>query len=58
MIDQLYDRNYQVAREAMNQSIDRTLARVARKFGEVFEALSRVQFAAPWTKPSRTVRTH
>lgn len=48
MIDQLYDRNYRAARARLNGDIATGLTRVRRKAAEAFEALVRIQFAAPW----------
>ncbi|MEO7655323.1 MAG: hypothetical protein ABIS23_06540 [Sphingomicrobium sp.] len=51
MRDEIFDRDYQAGREALNDGIDR----IARAFGDVFRATARVQFAAPW---KRTRRDH
>ena len=44
MRDELFDRDYQEGREAMNQGIDRLLANVMAGF----RTLVAIQFAAPW----------
>ncbi len=44
MRDELFDREYQEGREAMNQGIDRLLAKIMAGF----RTLAAIQFAAPW----------
>ena len=44
MRDELFDRDYQEGREAMNQRIDRLLAGIMSGF----RTLTAIQFAAPW----------
>jgi len=44
MRDELFDRDYQEGREAMNQGIDRLLGSIMAGFG----TLAAIQFAAPW----------
>jgi hypothetical protein len=53
MVDELYDRNYQAGREAMNEAIDGAFARLARAIGDTFAALHRVHFSAPWAPGER-----
>lgn len=48
MIDEIFDRNYQSGRAALNDGIDRGLARLAASLAEGWTALNRIQFAAPW----------
>ena len=48
MIDEIFDRQYQAGRAELNAGIDRAVARVGRSILTTFEALQRVQFAAPW----------
>ena len=50
MIDEIFDRQYQAGRAELNAGIDRAVAHVGRSILTTFEALHRVQFAAPWTK--------
>ena len=49
MRDQIFDRDYQFGRDALNEGIDRLIASA----GEVFRAISRTQFAAPWKSVPR-----
>lgn len=44
MRDELFDRDYQEGREAMNDGIDRLLHRIM----DGFRTLTAIQFAAPW----------
>ena len=44
MRDEMFDRDYQAGREALNDGIDRLLSGI----GDVFEALREAQFSAPW----------
>ena len=44
MRDELFDRDYQEGREAMNDGIDRLLHLVM----DGFRTLTAIQFAAPW----------
>ena len=57
MIDEIFDRQYQAGRADLNAGLDRAVAHVGRSILSTFEAIQRVQFAAPWreakTKKSR-----
>ena len=44
MRDELFDRDYQEGREAMNHGIDRLLHLIM----DGFRTLTAIQFAAPW----------
>ena len=44
MRDELFDRDYQEGREALNDGIDRLLGH----FMDGFRTLTAIQFAAPW----------
>jgi hypothetical protein len=48
MRDEIFDRDYQQGRDAMNDGIDRGLARLAAHLRTVGETLHRVQWSAPW----------
>lgn len=45
MHDEIYDRDYQLGRVALNEGIDRLVAKTM----ETFRVISAIQFAAPWT---------
>ena len=51
MIDQNFDRDYQVARQQLNGGIVALARRLGREANEVFDALNRINFSAPWTDP-------
>ena len=44
MRDEMFDREYQQGRDAMNDGIDRLLAGIKA----TFRTLAAIQFAAPW----------
>lgn len=44
MRDEMFDREYQQGRDAMNDGIDRLLANIMG----AFRTLAAIQFAAPW----------
>ena len=52
MRDEMFDRDYQAGRDALNDSIDRMIAGVGRSL----EVLHSLQFDAPW-KASRNAST-
>ena len=58
MIDQIFDRHYQDARARMNREIALGLGLLGSDILRAFEALSRLQFAAPWSASRRSARHH
>ena len=50
MMDQIFDRNYQAGRSALNTNIDRSLAKLSTAIGNTFRSIHRIQFAAPWNE--------
>ena len=52
MRDEIFDREYQQGREAMNDGIDRLLANIMAGF----RTLTAIQFAAPWKQPASQSR--
>ena len=46
MNDQIFDREYQAGREALNDGIDRLVAGI----GQTFKVLAAIQFNAPWQR--------
>ena len=46
MRDEIFDRDYQAGRDALNDGIDRLIAGAARTFG----AIAAIQFDAPWKR--------
>ena len=56
MIDEIFDRQYQAAREALNQSIAATFTRFGRAFGNAFEVLNKIEYQAPWAARQKRAR--
>ena len=52
MRDELFDRDYQEGREAMNQGIDRLLSNIMN----ISRTLVAIQFAAPWKEQKGKAR--
>jgi hypothetical protein len=49
MIDEIFDRQYQAGRDALNASIANGVARFASAFGNAFKVLNKIEYDAPWT---------
>ena len=49
MRDEIYDREYQAGRDALNDGIDRLVVGI----GQTFRLLSEIQFNAPWRDAGR-----
>jgi hypothetical protein len=56
MIDEMFDRQYQDGRQALNHSLVTALAGFGRVAAESFRVLHRIEFEAPWARPARRVR--
>ena len=48
MKDELFDRDFQVARAHFNHGIDRALIRLGQAIVTAFRVLNRQQWSAPW----------
>ena len=48
MGDEIFDREYQAGRDALNGSIDRLVASI----GQTFRLMTAIQFNAPWSRAS------
>ena len=57
MVDEIYDRHYQAGRQEFHAGIDRGLARLSHAVMSGFDALNRIQFAAPWA-PAKGRKVH
>lgn len=55
MIDQIFDRNYQGARHAMNSGAARLFERFYRSAADAFRVLNRIEYSAPWNERARKV---
>ena len=49
MHDEIFDREYQAGRDALNDGIDRLVAGI----GDTFKVLAAIQFNAPWHRDAR-----
>ena len=56
MIDEIFDRQYQAAREALNESIAGTFTRFGRAVGNAFEVLNKIEYQAPWATRQKRLR--
>lgn len=50
MRDELFDREYQAGREALNSGIDRGLTRLGHALVTAFRTFHRIQWSAPWNR--------
>ena len=57
MIDEIFDRNYQEGRAALNDGIDRLFASISTELGKSMKAMHRFEWSAPWTQTNRRTRT-
>ena len=53
MMDEIFDRNYQAGRAALNADIDKAVHGVARTVGDAMRALHRLEWNAPWARQVR-----
>ncbi|WP_309603310.1 hypothetical protein [Sphingomonas sp.] len=51
MMDEHFDRNYQVGRAELHAGIDALGRRLWREASALFNAIHRINFSAPWTPP-------
>ena len=56
MIDEIFDRNYQHGRAALNAALATSLKQLSHSVGEAFLALNRIEYSAPWAAPRRRAR--
>jgi len=50
MIDEIFDRQYQAGRDALNASIANGFARFGRAVGDAFQVLNKIEYDAPWSR--------
>jgi hypothetical protein len=55
MVDEIYDRHYQAARNDLNASIMSAFARLREAVSNAFKVLNRIEYQAPWTAKARHV---
>ena len=54
MVDEIFDRQYQAGRNALNASLSGALARFSKSVSNAFEVLVKIEYQSPWTaKPKR-----
>jgi hypothetical protein len=56
MIDEIFDRQYQLGRAQMNASLLSGVATLGRAVGEAFRALNRIEYEAPWAARGERLR--
>lgn len=50
MVDEIYDRNYQEGRAALNAGLDRLFGSIRREIGKSLKAVHRFEWSAPWAQ--------
>jgi hypothetical protein len=50
MVDEIYDRNYQEGRAALNDGLDRLFAFIGSELGKSLDAVHRFEWSAPWAQ--------
>ena len=58
MIDEIYDRNYGVARAELNASLSAALKRAGSAIDNAFGVLNRIEYQAPWSVRPKHARSH
>ena len=56
MVDEIYDRHYQAARQELNASIANAFSRLGSAIGNAFQVLVNIEYQSPWTAKSRKAR--
>lgn len=56
MIDEIFDRNYQAARNELNATLTSGFRKVGASIANAFEVLNRIEYNAPWLESKRTRR--
>ena len=57
MIDEIFDRQYQVGRAELNAAMLNGLVRLGRAVGGAFAVLNRIEYSAPWMATPRKARS-
>ena len=56
MVDEIYDRHYQAARNELNASLSRGFARLGHAMANAFQVLNRIEYDSPWiAKAKRSI---
>ena len=56
MVDELYDRQYQDSRRALNAALGSALGQFGHAVRNAFEVLVRIEYQAPWSARSTRAR--
>jgi hypothetical protein len=56
MIDEIFDRNYQVGRDQLNSAIVAGLKRLRGSVGNAFQVLNRIEYDEPWSAREKRAR--
>ena len=56
MVDEIFDRNYQAGRTALNAGLDRGFRRLGAAIGKSLAVLHRIEWSAPWAGRSTDAR--
>jgi len=53
MVDEIFDRNYQDGRAALNDGLDRLFGRIGGELGKSLNAIHRFEWSAPWARAAK-----
>ena len=56
MVDELFDRHYQEARNELNQAVARTFRRFGNAVSNAFKVLNRIEYQEPWKAKAKRAR--
>jgi hypothetical protein len=56
MVDEIFDRQYQAGRDALNATIASAFRSVAHAVGNAFKVLNKIEYETPWTVKPRRAR--
>ncbi|HZU51615.1 MAG TPA: hypothetical protein VE968_07040 [Sphingomicrobium sp.] len=56
MVDDLFDRDYQAGRRALNAEIANFIARLGAAAANAFNVLNRIEYSEPWAASSKGTR--
>jgi hypothetical protein len=56
MVDEIFDRNYQLGRAELHDGLDGAISQIASAVGNAFDVLNRIEYSAPWTARRKAAR--
>ena len=56
MLDEIFDRHYQLGREALSASVADGFSRFGSAVSNAFNVLNRIEYQAPWSAKPRRAR--